>query len=286
MRALIPALLLLAACGSGDAYILEGTVVSKPDAEDIVVDHEAIEGFMPAMTMPFSVKDPAQIADVNPGDKIYARLIVDQDHSWLAKVRVVGHGPVPAAATPAPATGQAAPLQPGERLATVQVPLQTGDTWTLGAGQGRATVLSFIYTRCPLPDFCPATVARMQALQGALLKDGVAKDGPRILLITMDPDYDTAEVLSAYAKKNGADPKVWAFGRVDADALEKLAARAGLPIIRKNGGVLHALRTLVLAPDGTLIERYDDDKWPLDRVLSQLRTGGPAPSTSAVVTQP
>ena len=138
----------------------------------------------------------------------------------------------------------------------------------LGAGQRRPTALAFLYTTCPLPAFCPATVRRLQALAPEI--SGRAD----VLVVTLDPAGDTLEVLTAFAAQVGADPEVWRFGRLEPDALEQLVARAALPVTR-DGQILHGVRLMVLDGSGALIERYDDNAWPLDRVVSQLLTGGP-----------
>ncbi len=280
MRALIPLLLTVAACWGDNAYILQGVVVDRPSATEVVIAHDEIAGLMPAMTMPFAVRDASVLDGVKPGDRVLARLLVEPDGSRLARVRVVGTGAIPGATLGAPPV----PVRSGEVFPALTLPIGAEATWALGEGQGVPTALSFIYTRCPLPEFCAATVARMQALQAALSEgEGVEA---RILLVTLDPAFDTPEVLARYAEAVGADPQRWAFGRVEGDALRDLAGSAGLPVVREDGEILHAVRTLVLDADGRLVERYDDNRWPLDRVVTQLRTGGPPapPGTSGTLT--
>jgi protein SCO1/2 len=263
------ALLGLVACWGDNAYIVTGTVVEVNGTGEVVVAHEAIDGLMGAMTMPFDVRDPALLEDVVPGDRIVARLMIEQEGSYLAKIRVTGKGLLPDVA---PSGG---PLRPGQVLVGVEVALSDGATVTVGAGQDRPTAVTFVYTRCPMPEFCPAIVGRFQALQ--------ARVGPevRLLAITLDPAYDTPEVLAAFASTSGADPRVWVFGRLEPAALEALAASASLPVDRASAEIVHGLRLLVLDRDGRLVERYDDARWPLDRVVEQLTTGAPpAPSGS------
>jgi len=264
MRTLIPALILLAACGADDTYILHGTVYERPSPTRAVVAHDDIAGLMPAMVMPFDARDAAVLDGVSPGDVIYGRIAIDQSGLWLQKVRVTGHGVIPSDYTH---TGTPAVL-PGAVFPATEVHLSDGTTWTVGAGQGVPTVLTFAYTRCPLPNFCPATMARMQALQAAIGTDA------RIAVISIDPEHDTDDVLRDFAAGLEATPGQWMFGR--ATDLAGVTRAAGLSFNPENGEVLHGLRTLVLAADGTLIERYDDNRYPLDRVVSQLKTGTPA----------
>lgn len=266
------ALPLLAACWGSNAHIMQGEVVEVRSPTQVVIRHDDIPGLMPAMTMPFTVRDPALLADLQPGDPIYARLIADDDGGWYLAQLKRKPGTQRASASPAsPAPALPAPLRPGQTLPSVKIPLSNGQTTTVGAGAG-PTLLTFLYTTCPQPEFCPAIAARLQGMQAAL-DPGQA----RILAVTIDPEGDTPEVLESYAKNVGADPKIWQFGRLDTPELHRLAARAALTIDTASGSteILHSIRVLVLDKDGALVERYDDARFPADRVLEQLRTGGP-----------
>ena len=277
MRTVI-SLLALSACNGANEHIVVGTVYDKPSPTRIVVNHEDIPNFMPAMTMPFDVKDSSILADVDVGDTIVARLQMEEMGAFLEKVRVTGTGIVPDEFA---AVGTSAVL-PGAMVPSVTVPLSDGSTTVIGAGQGEATAITFTYTRCPIPDYCPLTMSRMTALQEALGGDA------RIVVVTMDPEHDTAEVLADYARIHRAQPTQMMLGRLEMDALGNLAESAGLSVDRSGGEVLHGLRLLITRPDGTLIERYDDNRWPLERVVSQLRTGEPAapPGSEGTMTAP
>lgn len=270
----LPLLSLLTACWGTNAHILEGEVVALRDDGKVVIAHEDVPGLMPAMTMPFTVKDPALLHGIEPGDQVYARLIADDDHGWyLAELREHSK-PRPHAKAPEIGTGATLPppVRPGQVLPTTTVPLSDGSSFTVGEGQSGPVVLTFLYTTCPQPEFCPAIATRMQGLQAALTPGEAT-----LLAVSIDPDGDTPEVLKAYAESVGADPAVWRFGRLEKPELKKLAARAALTIDTVTGGtdILHSIRILVLDAEGRLVERYDDARFPADRVLEQLRTGGP-----------
>ena len=265
MRHILP-FLVLSACNGANEYIVEGTVYEKPSPTRIVVSHEEILNFMPAMVMPFDVRDASLLAEVDVGDTIVARLQMEPMGAFLEKVRVTGTGVVP---DDFAAVGTNAVL-PGAMVPTVSVPLSDGTTVVIGQGQTEATAITFTYTRCPIPDFCPLTMSRMTALQDALGGDG------RIVVVTMDPEHDTAAVLSEYAVTHRAQPGEMMLGRVEMDVLADLAKAAGLSVDLSGGEVLHGLRLMITRPDGTLVERYDDNRWPLERVVSQLKTGEPA----------
>lgn len=274
MRKLWPILALLGCFGS-DAYIVEGTVVQVTGHRTLTVDHQEIEGFMPAMVMDFEVADRALLKDVRAGDKIVARMHVAENGALLQKLRVTGHGPAPKVADHGPL-----PLRSGQPMPATPVQVSNGGTLNLGADQGGRVLLTFLYTTCPMPDYCPAMVGRLKQLQPDL------PEGARVVAVTLDPDHDTLEVLDTFASQVGADPDRWVFARVEQAALETLAMRAALSVMREGGQILHGHRFLVLDTDGTLIERYDDNRWSADRVLQQLATGEPhaPPGTSGTLT--
>ncbi len=266
--------LALAACWGSNAYIVEGTVVEVTGPTSVLLDHKAIEGLgMGAMVMDFTVADAGLLEGVKPGDRVYARMAMEPKGAVLHKVRVTGHGPPPAVST------GPVPVRPGGQLKRTQLSLSDGSSLVLGEGQSGSIALTFLYTTCPMPEFCPAIVMRMQALQAQL------PDDARIVAVTIDPEKDTPAVLTAYAETVGAGER-WLFARAEGDALTDLAMRAALRVVDDGKAIQHSIRLLVLDAKGRLIERYDDNNWPLERVVEQLRTGGPPapPGTSGTVT--
>ncbi|MCB9684323.1 MAG: copper-binding protein [Alphaproteobacteria bacterium] len=268
-------LLGLLACWGDRAYIVEGTVVEVHGPDEVVVAHEDIPNLMPAMVMPFKVAEPAMLEGVHPGSRIIARYELLDDGSRFTRLRVVGQGEPPATKTgPFPA-------RPGEALPPYEIPLDDGTTLVLGPDQSERVALTFVYTRCPIPEFCPAMMGRLQALEAAL-----GEGEGRLVAVTLDPAHDALPVLAAWGAEQGAGPRL-RYGRVEPDVLADLAMSAGLPVSAQEDGTIgHGLRLLVLDRKGRLIERYDDARFPLDRVVSQLGTGEPLmpPGNSGTVT--
>ncbi len=265
-------LALVTACWGDDAYIVEGVVVEVNSSTEVVVDHQAIDGYMPAMVMPFRIADSS--AELKPGDQIVARLRTEGGLR-LERVRVVGH-------TPRPPVTLGTPVRPGQVLESVSLPVTGGESWTLGRGQGVPTAVTFLYTTCPVPEYCPLVVTRMQGLQERIA--GKA----RILAVTIDPAGDTLPVLDAFAASVGARPDTWRFGRLEGEAFRELVGSASLAVLSEGDEVVHGLRLMVLDANGKLIERYDDNAWPLDRVVQQLSTGGPPapPGSDGTMSRP
>jgi protein SCO1/2 len=259
---------LLAACQTDPTYIVEGVVVDVRSPTEIVVDHDAVLGLMGPMVMPFRLAGEAAQTPVAVGDRIVARLVVVEAGSHIEKLRITGRDP----SVPTPDEGPG-PIRAGGVLPAVEVPVTGGGVWRVGEGQGKPTLLAFLYTSCPLPEACPATVRRLAEVQAEI------GDAARILAVTIDPAHDTMPVLDAFAVQVGARPDVWRLGRLEDAGLKELAAYAALSTTPGSPGargrVEHNSRFLVLDAQGRLIERYDDTRFPADRVVGQLRTGGP-----------
>jgi protein SCO1/2 len=256
------------ACNQVPTYIVEGSVVEVRPPTEVVLDHKDIPGLMPAMIMPFDVADPHLLDGLHPGNLVVGRLVVDQQGAKIVKLRVTGEGTPPP--PPAP-EARGGPVHPGAIFPTFQVPVSDGTVWTIGDGSP-PTIVTFIYSRCPLPKACPAIVGRLLALQ-----DQLRGKGARILAITIDPAHDSLDVLKDYGAGKGADPAIFQFGRLDEEPLRGIADSAALRMLNSGNSeqIEHSIRLLVIGKDGRLIERYDDNQWPLDRVVSQLTTGGP-----------
>jgi protein SCO1/2 len=154
----------------------------------------------------------------------------------------------------------------GETFPSTPVLLAHGGVLTLGEGQdtGGPVALTFVYTRCPVPEYCPLVVARFQALQEQL------PEGARLLAVTMDPDYDSAGVLRAFAEESAAVPGKWDFGRVPKEVLVGVAEKAGLAVHGRGLGISHDLVLVVLDAEGKVTARYDHFQWPLDELVGLL----------------
>jgi len=178
-------------------YQLRGQVMDKNVATNqITVDHEDIPGFMSAMTMPYKVEDPAVVEEVEPGDKIAAEVVVAKNGNdyWLEDVRITDKGGRKTAKAPAPAQRLAA----GEHVPNLPLINQDGKTIHLGDFKGKAVLLTFIYTRCPMPNFCPRLSSQFAKIHDDLEKTPEAYTKTHLLTVSFDPKYDTAPVLRRY----------------------------------------------------------------------------------------
>ncbi len=256
-------LLAMLACGTSElpTFPVTGRVVEVRSDAEVVVAHDDIEGFMDAMTMPFAVSDPTQLEGVRPGDTIAATLVVGgEPGTTLTDLRVTAKAP--REEPPELAPGEALPE--GKLFPRTPVLLAKGSPVTIGQGQKGRYAVTFVYTRCPIPEYCPLVVSRFQSLQEVL------PSGARLLAITLDPEHDTRSVLRAFAEQSGAVPGRWDFGRVPPEVLFGLAEKSGLKVHGKGLGITHDLVLLVLDEEGRLVKRYTDMDWDRQEVVDLL----------------
>ncbi len=273
--------LAVAACGRAPdrrTFTLQGQVQSLDPAKKIVVvKHEEIKGFMPAMTMPYEVREVNALDGLAAGDLINATLIVVSNGAYLTSFKKVGTAPLekPPAEAPNPPTASAGfeLLKPGEAVPEGSFVDQDGRKRRFSAFKGSPLVITFIYTRCPLPTFCPLMDRHFVTLQKTL-KEDPSLTGVRLVTVSFDPVTDTPAVLKQHAKNLNADLTRWTFLTGDRDDVDQFAARFGVSVARAlndQRDITHNLRTAIVAADGTLLEVYTGNDWSPDQVLAALR---------------
>ena len=269
--------LLTAACGGASdhrEYTLQGQVLSvAADRREANIKHEAIAGFMPAMTMPYKAADAQEFAELAPGDLINATLVVVTDEAYLKDVRKVGEAPLEKAPGAAPASSGFELLKPGEAVPNVQFVDQDGRKRDLASVAHSTLLMTFIYTRCPMPTFCPLMDRNFAAIQGTLTTDPALKN-VHLVSISFDPIADTPPVLKKHAAKVGADPKYWTFLTGDRDEIDRFAARFGVSITRPLNDPLdisHNLRTAIVDAGGALVKAYTGNEWTPEQLLAETR---------------
>jgi protein SCO1/2 len=260
-------------------YTLQGQVISvTPNHQEATIKHEAIAGFMPAMTMPYKVRDAKLLDAVAPGDLITARLIIVPNDAYLTDVKKVGQAPLekpPAPSSEAPSAASGFELvKPGEAVPDAHFVDQDGRTRDFSSFKGSMVLLTFIYTRCPMPTFCPLMDRHFAAIQKKLKDDAVLKRRVHLVSVSFDPAADTPPVLKQHAAKVGADLKTWTFLTGDRDDIDRFAARFGVSVARAlndQGDITHNLRTAIVDADGKLVKVYTGNEWTPDQILADLK---------------
>ncbi len=238
--------------------ILRGRVVGvAAEQGTIIVRHQPFGG-MPAMTMPFAVSRTV-LRTVRPRDVIEGT-VVEAGSPWsLRDVRVIGVAR-PERYVPV--------LQTGALVPDIPLVDQRGKPFSLRSSRGRLAIVSFIYTRCPDPTMCPLVSAKFARLQRMIDPSAM-----RLVEITLDPHFDTPQVLRRYGSAFGASPERWILATGRPDDVEELSRRLGIVSSEDDRGeVVHSEALVVLSPDGRLLDRIDGNRWTADEALELART--------------
>ena len=273
--ALTPVVLLLTlsvGCNRTKKYPLQGEVVAKNAAtNEITVNHGDIPGFMPAMAMPYRVKDPAVVQELQPGDQIAAEIMFGKNPSdyWLEDVRITRQSPRPS--TPAVVPKM---VLPGERVPDAALINQDGREIHFSDFAGRALLVTFIYTRCPMPDFCPRLSSQFAQIHNELKKNPDDYGKTHLLTISFDPKYDTPLVLRkyglAYLDGDASGFSHWDFATTNPKDLRRLAEAFGLRYEGENDQISHAMDIVLIAPNGT-VAQYWSTNWTWTELMASMQ---------------
>ncbi len=242
------------ACGSGDAGYPGGGIVRGVNAEEaqITIEHSEIVGLMPAMTMSFDVAAPELLEGLGEGDYVEFHLVREGEAFVIDAIsRPGGMGE-------AGSSGGGTVVQ--DELAGVDEPApdftltdQDGNELSLSSLRGQPVLLDFIFTRCPGP--CPVLTGIHRDVREGL--DDDAKALVRSVSVSLDPAYDTPEVLRGYAEARRLDTTGWSFVTGPVEEVEVVVAAYGVGSVREpDGNIVHTLATFLIDADGNIAERY------------------------------
>lgn len=258
-------------------YELEGQILAiQPERNEVTIRHENIAGFMPAMTMPFKVRDQALLSGRQPGDLVRATLVVEEVDAYLSSLSATGHAELE---PPAEASGVPRIMAPGDEVADAQLVREDGTPLPFSSLRGHRVAVTFIYTRCPLPEFCPMMDRHFAAVQKTLSGRSDLAD-VRLLTVTFDPEFDTPAILQAHARRRGANPDVWMFATGEPEEISRFASQFGVYVERNpqsSADIIHNLITAVVTPDGRLAALHTGNDWTPAELVADL-AAAPAPA--------
>jgi protein SCO1 len=214
----------------------------------VTISHDAFPGFMDAMAMPFELKGAARAAKLTPGDRVKFRLSMKGAHSWVDRVEVVSAAPIDAGLQNTPAVPVLVPV--GTAMPEFELTDQAGRPVALSSLKGKVVAVTFIYSRCPLPDYCPRMIENFR-----VLRDRFASRMDRdlvFLTISFDPRYDTPEVLARYAASQRAGGPGWHFLTGEPAKIERVCNAFGIQYWAEEGLITHSLQTAVIDREGRL----------------------------------
>ncbi len=262
-------------------YFVKGVVKElSPDGRTVVIAHEEIPGYMPAMQMPFVVKDARELAGLQTNDAVFFRMVVTADDAWIDRISKTGVAP----AAPAPPNRafrrvrMVEPLKVGDPLPDYRFTNELGQAVHLGQFQGQALAFTFIFTRCPYPLFC----LRMSGnFAEAAKKLAAMPDAPtnwHLLSISFDTEFDSPAVLKAYAERYRDDPARWNFLTGELMDIDALTEQVGLMFPRSSGGMGfdHNLRTVIVDAQGRIQKVFTGNEWKVEDFIAELRQAAAA----------
>jgi protein SCO1/2 len=258
-------------------YQLTGQILQvEPETQELLVKHEDIKGFMPAMTMPYKVEEASRLSGKQPGDLITATLVVADTSAFLKNITQTGHAEIQLPETQ-PEISVFDMVKAGEPVPDAPLVDEDGKPRPISSYRGKRLILTFIYTQCPDAEFCPLMSQNFAALQRQIAATPALSD-VQLLSISFDPEHDTPQVLKAYARTQQADPKIWHFATAPIEHVKAFAAKFGLAVTSNGSPVLiHNLATAVIDAQGRLISLHSTNQWkPADFVAQLTKT---APST-------
>jgi len=257
----------------GKQYPVKGKVVSTdPATGEVVLDAEAIPGFMGAMAMPYKLRTPNILSELHPGDQITATLYVTDTSDLLDQIVITGTAQPdykPPIQYHVPAAGDAVP--------DFKFLNQSGKRISIGDFKGKVLLVTFIYTRCPLPEYCVRMSRNFATIDKALAADPVLYAKTHLLTLSFDPDYDTPAVLRSYGgaytgKYTQESFAHWDFAapsKADLESVDKFFDVGVTP--EKDKTITHSLSTAVIGPDGKVFTWYPTNDWTPDQVLADIK---------------
>ena len=270
-------------------FAAKGVIINvKPAAKEVEIKHEEIAGYMPAMTMPFAVKDTNQLAGLSPGDTVSFRMTVTDTDGWIDQIKKLSaapsHQPVVISETGGSLPNSfkilrdVEPLKVGEPLPEYHLTNELGQAISTAQYKGGVLAITFIFTRCPFPTFCPFTAKNFADTQQKLKARADAPKNWRLLAISLDPEFDTPRVLKAYGQAYNYDPERWTLATGPLVDITALAEQFGLAFFRDdNGSITHNLRTVVLDASGRLQTTIIGNQWTSDELVDDMMKAGAKP---------
>jgi len=253
-------------------FNVKGTIISlKTEQSAVVIEHEDIPGYMKAMTMPFFVRDTNELNGLIPGEEVQFKMIVTHDDAWIEDIEKTGN----ARNILPPNSGirivrDVEPLEIGDTLPDYALTNELGQPIRLSQYRGKTLVLSFLFTRCPLPTFCPRTARQLAETQQTLLSRERGPTNWQILVVSIDPEYDTPERLKQYGESYDYYPDRWTLATGDLTEITALGEQFGVMFWKEGGTISHNLRTVVVDPTGIIRANLIGNEWKVEELVAEI----------------
>jgi protein SCO1/2 len=243
---------------------------------EVVIKHEEIPNFMPAMTMPFEVKNTNELTGLAPNDQVTFSMIVTEDDGWIENVKKTGVDATSQGQQPRPSTRvvrEVEALAVGDQMPNYPFTNSLGQKVELKDFAGQAYALTFIFTRCPFPTFCPRMNTNFEKAYEQLKNMPDAPTNWHLISISFDPDFDTPERLREYSKTYKPDPKKWSWVTGAMIEIDAITEQLGVVFAFENNTINHNLRTAVIDKNGVIRQIFWGNEWTSEQLVEELIAG-------------
>lgn len=255
-------------------YAVQGLLRSINFADrSITVEHEDIPKFMPSMTMPFDVKTMAEVEPLKAGDAIEFTLIVTDETSWIEGVKKIAPSEIQLpvkgrkAIQDGDSTAKVERLKEGDPLPEFELIDSNGRTLNRQTFAGKPLLFTFIFTRCPIPQFCPLMTSHFGQIQETLGQSSPV----RLLSISFDTEFDTPEILAAYAEAHTKDHDQWRFATGTPAQIARLTQSFSVSVQPENGTITHGLATVLVDANGVIRNIWRGNAWKPSEAVAAVR---------------
>ena len=258
--------------GNEKRYDLKGKVVIvEPEKRLVTIAHEEVKGYMPGMTMPFTVRNDADLQILVPNAEVTATLVVDGSHSWLENLFVVTK-----TESGSPVADAAPAAREGDEVPNYTLVNQDAKPIRIRDYRGKTLLLTFIYTRCPEPTYCTLMSNNFAQIDRQLAQDPQVYAKTHLLSISIDPSYDDPKVLRSYGSAHTERYENetfahWEFATGTNDQVKEIAQYFGLRYFPEKDQIIHGLRTVIVDPSGKVAKVYTGNEWKTEEVVEELK---------------
>jgi protein SCO1 len=248
----------------------------RPADKEIVIKHEAIPNYMPAMTMPFEVKNTNEFSGVSPNDQVTFRMIVTDAEGWIENLQKIGVDVTSQTQQPKPKTRlvrDVDPLEVGDKMPNYPFTNSLGEKVELKDFAGQAYALTFIFTRCPFPNFCPRMNINFEKAYENLKNNSSSLTNWHFFSISFDPEFDTPQRLKQYSATYNPDPKKWSWVTGAMIEIDAITEQLGVVFAQENNTINHNLRTAVIDKNGVIRQIFIGNEWTADELAREMIAG-------------
>jgi len=246
-------------CTNTKSYKVHGTIIEiRKELNQLLIHHDEIPGFMMKMTMPFNLADSQDVNRFKIGDSLKFTFVVSKDDAFAKDLNYAGIGTLPNNNDFFDDEYEA--LDIGEIFTDITLLDIDSNKVLLSNSDGKFRLITYIFTRCPMPNMCPAAVVKNQYLAQEFIDESKIE----LILISFDYIYDTPSILKKKyynILKSNSNIKIYSsYGHVN--DIFTLAGQSFVSFwgIDEND-IGHSMRSVLLDPERRFMKAYEGLDW-------------------------